>query len=107
MSDHGLLETVKAAYAVTVSAAGPVVHLCPFKDERDDGQVTITWHTEGQTVELHSLAAYLAGFADLKISHETLARRIEDDLTEFCPGITDPSVTVTFQTAGFTVQARS
>lgn len=60
---------------------GSLRHLCPFKDEDDDGVIFLTWDFDGETFELHSLAAYLNSFRMLKITHEELSHRIMRDLS--------------------------
>lgn len=91
------------AEAVTVTATSPVKHLCPFKNEADEGQVTIIWTCRESTIELHSLAAYLDGFANAYVSHEVLVADIFHELSEL-HDITVRSVTARFTTAGIDVE---
>lgn len=93
------------AESATVTATSPVKHLCPFKKETDEGNVTITWVCHTSTIELHSLAAYLDGFAEAYVSHETLVADIFEELSEL-DGITICSVTARFTTAGIDVEVR-
>lgn len=87
-----------------MSVTGRLVHECPFEDESDQGQVTITWLPAGQTLELHALRDWLDGFAREKVSHEDLTAGIEAELDDL-EGITDVTVSTTWQTAGFHVSA--
>ncbi|MET8648519.1 hypothetical protein [Nocardia aurea] len=85
--------TPRGIHALTKA---PVRHRCPFVEESDEGTVWLLWDTEdAATFELHSLAEYLEGFRDLKISHEELTHRIFDEL-----GV--KGVTTRFETAGIT-----
>ncbi|MGI5223015.1 hypothetical protein [Nocardia sp. CA-290969] len=59
---------------------GSLRHLCPFKDEDDDGVILLCWEFDGETFELHSLAAYLNSFRHEKVTHEELSHRIASDL---------------------------
>lgn len=86
---------------VTVTAFGPIRHICPYVDELDEGTVEITWSTSGATFELHALRQYLDGFADVKASHEEVAAAIRVDLDS--PGLTVTEVVVRFPTARFEV----
>lgn len=99
------IEVVPCQARITVTATGPVVHLCPHVDETDEGEVVITWVTAGSTIELHSLAAHLRTYASQRISHEDLARRLVDDLT--LPGIEGVYVAARFTTAGLGVEVKS
>lgn len=103
MSDpRSLLVPCDVSTPVTIT--GRLVHECPFKDESDQGEVTITWLPDGHTLELHALREWLDGFARVKVSHEALTAAIEAELDDL-PGITDVSVATTWQTAGFRVHA--
>lgn len=70
-------------------------HLCPFRDEVDQGHITVSWRIDGYTFELHDLAAYFATFHDVTISHEELTGRIAAEL-----GDSVVNVTTHWQTAG-------
>lgn len=94
--------TVPDTSDVTVTATGDLRHRCPHIDEVDQGLTTITWRVEGQTLELHTLAAYLHGFENAALSHEQLTDRIRHDLSSL-PGIELTSVTTTWLTAGLEV----
>lgn len=94
--------TVPFAADVAVVASGPFHHRCPFVDEADDGWVDISWRCNGQTLELHALADWLAKFKDSEISHEA----ITDTLTRVLgglDGIEDVTVATRWETAGMTV----
>lgn len=99
-------ETVPCDNDVTVTVAGPLIHMCPFVNEIDHGNITITWKPSGRTFELHSLRAYLNSWADSQVSHEAITDRVLHDLTA-TSGVT--AVTVEshwWMTAGFAVQVR-
>lgn len=95
--------TVPEPGAVDVTAHGPLIHLCPHRDEEDLGRVSVTWRCTGQTFELHSLAEYLGCWEQTSISHEELTDRIAYDLTHV-DGINLLDVTTTWQTAGMEIR---
>jgi NADPH-dependent 7-cyano-7-deazaguanine reductase QueF len=72
-------------------------------EEVDTGTVTITWRCEQNTIELHSLAAYLDSWAEQKISSEEITEQIMRDLEQQLDGIQSMSVSTTWETAGMTV----
>lgn len=90
----------------TVTYRGPLVHLCPFVDEIDNGAVTITWTTAGSTLELHALTAWLDSFAADRVTHEALTEDIGDHLSGL-PGITGVAVETRWSTAGAEVVVRA
>lgn len=94
--------TVEDSSDVTVTAAGPLRHLCPHRDEVDRGSVTITWRTAGQTFELHALAEYLLSWRTAKVSHEEITDRIAFDLHTVA-GVELITVETRWQTAGLEV----
>lgn len=102
------VEVVKTslADAVDVTVTGPLHHLCPYKDEADNGTVTIVWRSESTTFELHSLATFLGYWRSKRISHEELADEIFEQLRHLsakcAPNVR--SVTACFTTAGMTVE---
>jgi len=98
------VELVPADSQATVTAGGLINHLCPHVDEADHGFITISWRCGTSTIELHSLAAYLEGFADRRISHEDLVEEIFQDLHDAAPAIAVVSVTARFTTAGLGVE---
>lgn len=71
-----------------------VVKRCPFYDEVDTGTATLTW--DGYAPELHTLAARLASYRDVLISHE--------DFTSVLVQTTGASVVTAWRTAGLTVE---
>jgi NADPH-dependent 7-cyano-7-deazaguanine reductase QueF len=84
--------TVPCDATVTVSATVALTHQCPFRDEVDEGIVTITWTTAGKTLELHALTSWLNGFARTAISHEDLTEEVDERLAAL-PGIARVYVT--------------
>jgi len=94
--------TVPCDGDVTMTATGDLTHLCPHVDEIDNGAIHIEWRVAGQTYELHSLAEYLRGFKDSRISHEEITDRIRHDLSTV-NGIELISVVTTWDTAGLEV----
>lgn len=87
---------------VEVTATGPLIHLCPHRDEEDLGRVTVRWHCHGSTFELHALAEYLGGWEQTELSHELLTDRIAFDLGNL-HGVRLLEVTTTWTTAGLEV----
>lgn len=102
----GLPDLVPEQSTTRVTTTGPLGHLCPHVDEVDAGAVAISWTCSGQTLELHSLAAYLDSFARERISHEGLTHRVQSELAGL-GGITDVVVTSTWRTAGLDVVVES
>jgi NADPH-dependent 7-cyano-7-deazaguanine reductase QueF len=96
------IEVIDTDVDVVVEVTADFIHLCPYKEEVDEGQVVISWRTQhGHTLELHSLAAWLDLFDEAAVSHETLMAHIQDELTRLV-GI-PVSVVGTFETAGMKV----
>lgn len=95
---------IEADVALTVTAN--LQHMCPFVHEVDSGSVTITWETDGWTIELHSLRAYLNTFHDRKISHEELTEEIRAELNSH-KWINITSVNTSWRTAGMEVSCFS
>jgi len=91
---------------VTLTTTADIQHMCPFVQEVDNGTVTITWETEGWTLELHSLRDYLNTFRDREISHEELTEEIRAELNSR-HGINIKSVKTTWRTAGMEVRCSS
>lgn len=91
---------------VRVTATFPLRHRCPFKDEDDCGDVTIVWHGRYATFELHALAAVLATWHDVEVSHEVITEAIHDRLTHAARGadLHVVSVTTRWATAGGTIE---
>lgn len=95
--------TVDDSSDVTITATGALRHRCPYRNEIDRGHVTITWRVDGKSYELHSLAEYLSGFADVEVSHEQITDHISHDLSVIA-GIELLSVETTWTTAGMEVR---
>lgn len=98
-----LLRAVPDETGSRVTVTGPLVHRCPHVPEVDAGTVTVSWVCAELTVELHSLAAYLASWADQEVSHEEITRQILVDL-EAIDGIDLVAVTTAWKTAGLAVR---
>lgn len=81
-----------------VVVRGPVKKLCPYRNEVDEGTVTVTFSVSHRDDcrELHSLAGYLGSFEGASLSHEDFTRQVHADLAAL-------SVESTWQTAGLTV----
>lgn len=95
-----MIEVVKVESNARVCVGGTIRHLCPFVPETDTGLFEVTWLTDAETLELHSLAAYVTEWADVVISHEDLTTRMFKELSELVPVMT---VETTWTTAGQTV----
>jgi NADPH-dependent 7-cyano-7-deazaguanine reductase QueF len=65
----------------------PVVKICPFSPEVDQGTVEISFHVNGQTMELHGLAAYLRAFAGQPVSHEDFTGDVHDYVSSRLDGM--------------------
>lgn len=102
MSDAVGVVPVDAGTAVLVSVVAPVTHLCPHKDEVDEGEVRVSWYTGGgKTFELHALRAYLGTKDGTEISHEDFVALLETELSE---ELGSPvAVSARFTTAGMAV----
>jgi NADPH-dependent 7-cyano-7-deazaguanine reductase QueF len=94
---------VPTAQDITVTATAYIRHRCPYRDEIDEGTISITWQTRGATFELHSLRAYLDGFADTLISHEALTGAVRHELAQQEP-ITIVAVESCWDTADMEVR---
>lgn len=94
---------VEEASLVRVSITGPLRHQCPHVDEADVGEIDLSWNCDGGTLELHSLAEYLASWADVAISHEALTAQILADLVGL-DAIEFVRVTTRWRTAGLDVE---
>ena len=93
-----MIETATSSPGLTMRATSPIVHLCPFKDEVDNGEITVTWVTLNGTIELHSLRDYFKTFAESQISHESLTDTIRRELQRI-PSIRALDVVTTWTTA--------
>lgn len=96
------MRAVPSLPGVHVQVTAAVRHLCPFKQEIDDGRVTVSWRTDHATVELHSLRAFLGDFAESAISHEDLVSELWAALNALA-GIRRVLVVATWKTAGMDV----
>jgi NADPH-dependent 7-cyano-7-deazaguanine reductase QueF len=105
-ADPGQLRSVPSPPAGLVTARGSLVHRCPFVEEVDAGEVLVTWVCEGSTVELHSLAKYLATWANQRVSHEEVTAQIAVDVGGL-EGIGSVVVETKWTTAGLAVTVRA
>lgn len=80
----------------------PVTKRCPFVEEVDEGEVTIRWRGY-RGIELHSLAAYLASFADEPLSHEDFAAKVTAAVAAAVQREGNVDVTGRWTTAGMAV----
>ena len=96
------IKTVPVEAVVTMTATADIQHMCPFVHEVDNGAVTITWATDGWTIELHSLRAYLGTFQNREISHEELTEEIRAEISSH-HGIASVRVESSWRTAGMGV----
>jgi NADPH-dependent 7-cyano-7-deazaguanine reductase QueF len=105
MSSLQPVEATVEAYrsGVRCTAAGVFRHLCPVKDETDEGTIEIGWDTTGVTLELHWLAGYLERWKDTDTTHEDAVQRIADRLRSY--GVANVTVTFRGETAGLMVTA--
>jgi hypothetical protein len=96
------VKTVEAAPGIRVTVTGPVVHQCPFRDETDEGVITIAWNTgAGTTLELHGLREFLDLLDEWVVSHETYVDGVRDELSALL-GL-PVAVSAQFETAGLEV----
>jgi NADPH-dependent 7-cyano-7-deazaguanine reductase QueF len=102
------IQIVPTTLTGEITITADLEHRCPFKpDDDDSGTVTIRMFLhDGQTVELHSLAEYLRGFYDWKISHEDLTARIYADLYALRESIEIIEVATRWDTAGMGVEVK-
>jgi NADPH-dependent 7-cyano-7-deazaguanine reductase QueF len=89
---------------VRVTVSCDITHLCPYADEVDHGTVQITWTTDGETIELHSLTAWLQALATEKASHEEITACIRKHIESAAFRIIDVRVATRWETAGFRVE---
>lgn len=64
----------------TVTVTVDVVHMCPFKDEVDEGSLTVVFEVADQTIELHSLKRWLDTLDEWKVTHEGFTFHVKDTL---------------------------
>lgn len=56
------------------------VHQCPFKNETDEGELEVTYAAGDQSIELHSLKAWLDTLDEWEVSHEAYTHHVRDTL---------------------------
>ena len=96
------IETVMASPGLIMTITSPLTHRCPFRDEVDEGTITVTWQTMNGTIELHSLRAYFDSFAGSVISHESMTDMIRRELNRI-PSVKALDVVTHWNTAGMDV----
>lgn len=98
--------SVPCADEVRMSAEFTARHLCPFREEIDDGTVTVSWVTShGVTFELHALADAIGAREGEEVSHERWTADLTARLAEV--DVADLAVTSTWTTAGATITVGS
>lgn len=102
-ADRYLLRAVPDTTGCRVTVVATLVHLCPHVPETDAGTVELSWRCAEMTLEMHSLAAYLASWSDQQVSHEELTLQLVRDV-EMVDGVTDVDATTRWRTAGMAVQ---
>lgn len=62
----------------TVTVTAQVTKRCPYRDERDDGTVVLTFDVADHqdAPELHALSDHLGSWRDQAISHEAFTRDV-------------------------------
>jgi NADPH-dependent 7-cyano-7-deazaguanine reductase QueF len=100
------LEIVDEPADVDVCVTATLVHRCPHVPEVDAGEVRIGWRCAGKTVELHSLAGYLASWEAQAVSHEDVTEQIRADLAAL-EGIENVGVSSAWTTAGMAVTVQA
>lgn len=93
---------IDCAADVVVQVVAPVTKRCPFADERDHGEVTISWSNPGLTLELHALRAWLAEFRDEHMSHEDFTQQVWERISDELP-LAEVTVSSTWTTADMAV----
>lgn len=88
---------------VRLEVTAKAVHLCPHRDEVDEGTVVVAWSPYEATIELHSLCAYIESLADVRISHEGYVSKVREDVEEALAWRGAVVVSATFTTAGMRV----
>jgi hypothetical protein len=99
--DDTLPILVDAGAPATVTVTTGAYHRCPFKDEADEGELTLTFEAGAETLELHSLKAWIDGLDEWMVSHEAYTFYIKDQLTKI--GVRVTHVTTRWTTADMTV----
>jgi NADPH-dependent 7-cyano-7-deazaguanine reductase QueF len=103
--DDTLPLLVDAGAPALVTVTMPAFHMCPFKDEEDEGDLTVTWHAGAQTVEIHSFAAWLHSLDQWRVSHEAFTYHVRETLESV--GVRVEAVTTRWDTGGATVEVRA
>jgi NADPH-dependent 7-cyano-7-deazaguanine reductase QueF len=101
-ADPYMLRLVPDTSGALVTVTGQLVHECPHVCEVDAGTVEIVWRCGESTIELHSLAGYLASWQGQQISHEEITAQIGRDL-DALDGVDVERVRTRWRTAGFAV----
>lgn len=101
-----MLNVVPESAPSRITITGQLVHQCPHVNETDNGTVTISWTCNGETLELHGLAQYLASFRGVPVTHETITEQIRGDLAAI-DGIEDVTVSTTWTTAQLAVRVEA
>lgn len=95
--------SVSCPAVVRITVTSPASHLCPFRDEVDDGTVQVSWTTsQGETLELHTLAQLIRGRAGTEISHEQWTADLVDMINAGAK-VADLTVSSQWSTAGMSV----
>lgn len=97
-----VVETVPELAGLRMVVRSEFRHLCPFRQEVDDGRITVAWTTAGATFELHALRAFLDQFRDVVISHEYLTATVRE-LLGLAEGVEGLDVLTEWGTAGMGV----
>lgn len=86
-----------------ITISGPASKRCPYRDELDEGTVTITLDlTYGDGPELHTLSERLV--SEDEVSHEQWTDALQDWLMSQCDGrLTSVRVQSAWNTAGMAV----
>ena len=80
-----------------ITVRSPLVHVCPFADEIDVGEVEMTF--EGDAPELYDLRRHLERFATQALTHEAITRQLAEDFPQ-------AEIVTTWTTAGMGVEVR-
>lgn len=103
--DDTLPLLVAAGAPARVTVTLPAFHRCPFKDEEDEGDLTVTWYAGESTIELHSFAAWLHSLDQWMVSHEAFTWHVRETLQSV--GVHVESVVTRWDTAGTKVEVQA
>jgi NADPH-dependent 7-cyano-7-deazaguanine reductase QueF len=92
------------AQGVAVRASFPATHTCPFREEKDEGTVTVEWMVGDQTLELHALREHLDGLDEWEVSHEEYTLHLWTEIRSL--GFNGVRVTSRWDTAGGMIEVR-